>query len=178
MRQLLLLLTIFGLFTSGLFAQAEDADTQLLVSNTTSSYPKYIDTGNNNYDRLIFRKAVLKFAEKHRDYPIVENATNPNREIESWNKENPAIAEDLVIYSYDDYKLFMEIANNPVLNYAPIPKKVNTGDLQADELKNKANLTYWMEHHPEYPPYSDDMEALRIARLAFYDKYIKPQEEK
>ena len=165
-----LVLAMLGFFMfSNLIAQTEPAKEQAIAtSNKEVKYPIYINTGNSSFDNLTFRKAVLNYALRNLAYPTLDEAKRAKRIIEHWNKENPNVAYDLNIYNYDEYKAFLlEI-------YPPIPEKVNTGDARADELTNKSNLKFWMEHHPDYPPYSDDMEALRVARLAFYDKYIKP----
>ncbi len=175
MKSLPFVLAMLGFFMfSNLIAQTEPiteqaASKQKIQSQSdTREYPSYIDTGNSEMDNLVFRKSVLDYATEYSLYPTLENSIRPNKDIERWNKENPEISKDLKIKNYQDYKDLL------LATYPPIPEKINTGDARADELTNKSNLKFWMEHHPDYPPYSDDMEALRKARLAFYDKYIKP----
>jgi len=174
MRLLPTTLVVFGLFAySCVFAQTNST---LISTNNLNvreiKYPEWKNSGNSEYDLLIFQKAVLNFAINYRDYPTLENTNNPNRYLEQWNKENPVIAKDLKVFTYADYLSLKKKID--ILDYPPFPQKINTGDEESDELVNKNKLKEWMERHPDYPPYTEDMEALRKARLVFYDQYVKP----
>jgi len=171
-RIALAMLFVPALSCATLFAQ--ENNNQISPNKLTVrkiKYPEYIDTGNPKYDNLMFKKAVLSFVTKDRLFPNLEISANPNADLERWNKDNLDVAGDLEIGTYADYlSLKKELK---IIDYPLIPEKVSTGNAKADEMVNKQNLKEWMEHHPDYPPYTEDVEVLRKARLAFYNKYIK-----
>ena len=180
MKALPLLSVVLGVF----FFSSLTAQVQTLEQNSEEKeFPTYTETNNPQADRLNYQAKLTVYFSENYAYPIQQlegetlTASQKTKLIKHWNKDNIDISEVLNIKTYQEYKDFRYASK--VLNYPAIPSAVSTGDLSQDEADNKAALKEWMGDHPDYPKYIDmgnpeqDKKTFRLAKLAFYDKYIK-----
>ncbi|OFX19048.1 MAG: hypothetical protein A2033_06665 [Bacteroidetes bacterium GWA2_31_9] len=65
------------------------------LGRTDPNYPKYIDSGNKEYDNDVFQNAKIKYAIEHPAFPMYINTGNQgadqakyDREVEKWFKQN------------------------------------------------------------------------------------------
>ncbi len=158
MRNLLLIPLLIGTFTAnGLFAQNKDYET--------------------DFKTLRYCIDSLSFPEIDYKNEKANAKKNFERDIKNWYNSHPGFESVLKISDYDQYKEIFKIES--IKNYPPKPQFVDTGNPQQDEISYKNIIKKWTENHPDYPKYIDtgnfteDKKRLRLARLAFYDKYIK-----
>lgn len=162
---------------------AQDVQKNKTGSEIDSKLPKYQVTGHELKDIATYNYAVVDYYADRYEFPVQKleqpnlSPEEKNSLIRQWNKENPDQAVRLKINTIEDYQKI--VFENQLYNYPPKPVFVDTGDARQDELNHKMALKAWSEAHPDYPKYMDtgdpekDKNAFRLAKLEFYDKYLK-----
>ncbi|MBN2668439.1 MAG: hypothetical protein JXR60_04340 [Bacteroidales bacterium] len=160
------------------------AQNNATLDSQKATYPKYYNTGNQVFDDLKFRSEVYHYLVQYKNYPdeflFSEDIEDyqKTRLIKEWNKSNPNFAEDLKVFTYQEWKLFIDQIKNPILEYPSKPKKPKA-ESEADAKAYKMALEKWAVNHPNYPRIintgnpKEDAVANRKARIAFYETYIK-----
>ena len=135
---------------------------------------KYVDTGNPDYDDLVYKRELIKYLRHAEGFPEYEDkgddyesALQFNQALKVWYQRNPEYLSILELKTHKELKKYD-------VSCYPDPPDYSKSE---SEKAYRDAFRQWMAHHPEAPKLLGDdpasKEKFEREKAEFYELYFK-----
>lgn len=177
MKIFFLFLSATIMFGCHSFAQSKITEFNILQAKSLDIPVEYKETGDANYDDLIYRRDLIRYFRSEFKMPEFsrtgekeKDIADFNIKIKLWYQQYPQFVDVLNLRNYDQfYRYDASCYDTP-----PIYAK---GCSDAEEKAYQKRFNNWMAHHPDVPKLTCDDQAAKDKhereKAEFYAKYYK-----